>query len=163
MEKAYKEIIETIGEDVEREGLLRTPARAAKAFRELTSGYEQDPEEILGVTFKNENVGGSVTVKDIEFYSLCEHHMLPIIGKVDIEYVPREKVVGLSKLSRLVEVYARRLQIQERMTAQIADAIMKYTDAESVNVRVSGFHLCMAARGIQKQKATMITTAQRTR
>jgi GTP cyclohydrolase I len=158
--EAIKHIIEIIGDDPNREGLLDTPNRVSKSYKELFSGYSGNPKETLSRVFtcKNDEM---VILKDIEFFSTCEHHMIPFFGKVHIGYIPDGKVVGISKLARLVEVYARRLQIQEQMTDQIADAIVKYLAPKGVIVVVEATHLCMRARGVQKQNSTMITSAIR--
>jgi GTP cyclohydrolase IA len=147
---AIRVILQSIPEDAEREGLLETPERVAKAYKELFSGYDQDPEEILSKQFKQDGQG-KVAVKNIEFYSMCEHHMLPFFGTVDIEYIPNGKVVGLSKLPRLVQCFSRRLQIQENLTKQIADAIFDNLGCDWVSVRIRAEHFCMKMRGIQNQ------------
>jgi GTP cyclohydrolase IA len=151
-------ILKFIGEDPTREGLLDTPKRVVKAYSELFKGYTQDPKEILSRQF-TDGYDEMVILKDIEFYSFCEHHMLPFFGKVSIAYIPKGKVVGISKLARLVEVYSRRLQIQEKMTDQIAQAIYQELDAKGVGVYVKAKHFCMIARGIQKQNSEMVTNA----
>lgn len=159
-EQAVRTLLRWAGENPEREGLLKTPARVARAYKELFGGYETAPAEILGTVFKE--VGGykaPVLVKNIPFYSHCEHHMVPIIGKAHIAYLPKGGVVGLSKLARLVEVFARRLQTQETMTAQIAAALEENLQPRGVAVLLEAEHLCMAMRGVQKQGATTITTA----
>lgn len=157
----YKEILKIIGEDVTREGLHKTPMRAAKALAYMTRGYRQDPDEIInGAIFSHEG-SRMVVVKDIEFYSLCEHHILPFFGRVSVGYIPNGKTIGLSKLARLVDFYARRLQVQERMTAQICEIIMNKLDAKGVIVACTGQHLCMKMRGVEKQESltTTIETA----
>lgn len=157
----YKEILKIIGEDVTREGLQKTPMRAAKALAYMTRGYRQDPDEIInGAIFSHEG-SRMVVVKDIEFYSLCEHHILPFFGRVSVGYIPNGKTIGLSKLARLVDYYARRLQVQERMTAQICEIIMNKLDAKGVIVACTGQHLCMKMRGVEKQESltTTIETA----
>lgn len=152
-------MLQHIGEDPSREGLVETPHRVVKSWKELYGGYNMDPEVVLGKHFASDN-NEMVICKDIEFYSMCEHHILPIIGKVHIGYIPNGRVVGLSKLARLVEVYARRLQIQEQLTQQIADAIMKYIPGvKGVIVVVEAKHLCMCARGVNKQASLMTTSA----
>lgn len=153
-------LLQYIGEDPTRDGLKDTPKRFLKAWRFLTSGYNLSSSDLLSKTFKSD-YDEMVILKDIEFYSMCEHHMLPFFGKVHIAYIPNmksKKVVGISKLARLVEVYARRLQIQERMTSQIAGAIEKYLEAHGVAVYVEAQHLCMVARGVQKQNSKMLTS-----
>ncbi len=153
-------ILEGIGEDPSREGLVDTPERISRMYQEICGGYTQSAQEHLSKTF---TVGSSELVmeKDIPFYSLCEHHMLPFFGKVAIAYIPNGKVVGISKLARTVEVYARRLQIQENMTGEIADAIMEYLHPQGVMVCVQAEHLCMTMRGIKKPGAQTVTTAAR--
>lgn len=158
MEKQYAQIISGLGEDLNRAGLKDTPVRAAKAMRFLTRGYEQSLEEVVnGALFPSDN-SEMVLVKDIELYSLCEHHMLPFIGKAHVAYIPQGKVVGLSKIARIVDMYARRLQIQENMTKQIAEAIMSITDAAGVAVVVEAKHMCMMMRGVEKQNSSMKTS-----
>lgn len=155
----YKEILKIIGEDVTREGLQKTPMRAAKALAYMTRGYRQEPDEIInGAIFSHEG-SRMVVVKDIEFYSLCEHHILPFFGRVSVGYIPNGKTIGLSKLARLVDYYARRLQVQERMTAQICEIIMNKLDAKGVIVACTGQHLCMKMRGVEKQES-MTTTIE---
>ena len=150
-------ILEYIGEDPKREGLLDTPKRIIKSYRELFSGYKQDPKTILSRQF-TDSYDEMVVLKDIEFYSFCEHHILPFFGKVSIAYVPRGKVVGISKLARLVEVYSRRLQIQEKLTNEIAQAIFTELGAKGVAVYIKARHFCMIARGVNKQNSEMITS-----
>lgn len=155
---AYSTIIKGIGEDIDREGLVKTPERAAKAMTYLTRGYNQSLEEVLnGAVFESDNEE-MVIVKDIEFYSMCEHHLLPFIGRASVAYIPSGKVIGLSKVARIVDMFARRLQIQENMTKQIADAIMEVTDAQGVAVHLKAKHLCMMMRGVEKQNSEMSTS-----
>ena len=154
-------ILSYIGEDPNREGLLDTPKRIIKSWEKLFAGYNQKPEDILKTTFSDGSCNEMVILKDIEFYSTCEHHFLPFIGKISIGYIPNRKVVGISKLARLVEIYTRRLQIQERMTGQIADDIMKYIQAQGCMVICEAQHLCMTSRGVEKQKSIMVTSAIR--
>ncbi|MBB5538054.1 GTP cyclohydrolase I FolE [Rhizobium giardinii] len=158
-EEAVRVLLRWAGDDPQREGLLDTPARVAKAYKELFSGYELAAEDVLGRTF--EEVGGYddiVLVKDIPFYSHCEHHMVPIIGKAHIAYLPDGKVLGLSKIARVVDIYGRRLQTQETMTAQIARAIDETLQPRGVAVMIEAEHMCMAMRGVQKQGSTTLTT-----
>jgi GTP cyclohydrolase I len=154
----YQGIIEAIGEDAQREGLLKTPERAAKAIQFLTQGYESNPEEILLSARFKEDYKQMVIVKDIEIYSLCEHHMIPFIGKAHIGYIPNEYIVGLSKIPRVVEAYARRLQVQERLTTQIKNTINQTLNPLGVAVVIEAQHLCMAMRGVQKQNSVTTTS-----
>src|SRR6202166_5138889 len=154
-----RKILQTIGEDSERDGLRRTRERFEKAFRFLTSGYGQDPEKILNGAMFTVSYDQMVLVKDIEFYSLCEHHLLPFFGRCHVAYIPDKKVVGLSKIPRLVNMFSRRLQIQERLTAQIAEAIQKCIDPLGVGVVIEARHLCMIMRGVQKQRSEAVTSA----
>lgn len=157
----YKHIITHLGEDTQREGLLKTPERAAKAMQFLTQGYEQDPVEILkGAMFK-ESYQEMVIVKDIELYSLCEHHILPFFGKVHIAYIPNGYIVGLSKLPRIVDVFARRLQVQERLTEQVLDCINDTLKPQGVAVVIEASHMCMMMRGVQKQNSITTTSGFR--
>lgn len=158
MEKNFSEIISALGEDVEREGLLDTPKRAAKAMKFLTRGYQMSVDEVVNNAIFESDNDEMVIVKDIEMYSLCEHHLLPFIGKCHVAYIPQGKVVGLSKIARIVEIYARRLQIQENLTKQIAETILNVTDAAGVGVVVEAKHLCMMMRGVEKQNSTMTTS-----
>ena len=158
MEEHFSRIITEIGEDVSREGLLDTPKRAAKAFKFLNNGYDKTLEEVLNGAIFNADTEDMVIVKDIELYSLCEHHLLPFIGKCHIAYIPDGKVLGLSKLARIVDMYARRLQIQEKLTKQIADAVQVAIGAKGVAVVVEAKHLCMMMRGVEKQNSVMTTS-----
>lgn len=155
-----KEILKLIGENVEREGLEETPARVARMYEEIFAGYEVDPRDVLGVTFE-ENHQELVIVKDIVYYSQCEHHMAPFFGKVHIGYIPSGRIAGLSKLARLVEAVTRRLQVQERITSQIADIMDEVLDPEGVMVVVEGEHLCMCSRGVKKPGSKTVTSAVR--
>ena len=158
MEDSFRNLLEAIGEDPEREGLLRTPIRAAKAFEFLTNGYRQDLEEIVNNAIFSSEASEIVLVKDIELYSMCEHHLLPFIGRAHVAYIPNGKVIGLSKIARIVDVFARRLQIQEQLTVQIADALMKCLEPSGVGVVVEAKHLCMMMRGVEKQNSVMKTS-----
>jgi len=160
-EQTIKKVLEHIGEDPTREGLLKTPSRVAKALQFLTEGYHQDPKEILNQALFTSSNDEMVVVRDIEFYSMCEHHMLPIIGRVHVAYIPDGKVVGLSKIPRIVNVFARRLQIQEQMTEQIADAISETIKPKGVAVVVHARHMCMEMRGVQKINSTTVSSALR--
>src|SRR5579863_5150582 len=154
-----RKMLALIGEDPNREGLRRTPERFEKAFRYLTSGYRQDPEKLLNGAMFSVCYDNMVVVKDIELYSLCEHHLLPFFGKCHVAYIPNKKVVGLSKIARLVNMYARRLQIQERLTSQIAKALQEHLNPQGVGVIVEARHLCMVMRGVEKQNSTATTSA----
>jgi GTP cyclohydrolase I len=154
-----KTLLTEIGEDPEREGLLSTPTRVAKAYEFLTRGYQEDIDEVLNGAIFNEKYDEMVLVKNIDFYSLCEHHLLPFYGKVHVAYIPNGKIVGLSKIPRIVEVFARRLQVQERMTQQIADTIAKYLQPIGVAVVAEAFHMCMMMRGVEKQNSSATTSA----
>ena len=154
----YHEIIKLLGENPEREGLLKTPERVSKAMQFLMNGYEQDPEEILRSAMFTEDYRQMVIVKDIDFYSMCEHHMLPFFGKAHIAYIPNHKITGLSKIARVVEVFARRMQVQERMTTQIKECIQKTLEPMGVIVVIEAQHLCMQMRGVQKQNSITTTS-----
>lgn len=153
LEKNVRSIINEIGEDPNREGLLRTPQRVAKAYKFLTKGYNEDVEKLLNGAVFNEHYDEMVIVKDIDFFSLCEHHMLPFYGKCHIAYLPKGKIVGLSKLPRIVDMYSRRLQVQERMTREIGDMINKVLEPKGVAVVSEARHLCMMMRGVEKQNS----------
>jgi len=158
MENAYASLIRGVGEDLGRPGLLDTPKRAAKAFQYLCKGYTEDLNTLVnGAVFPSDN-DQIVLVKDIELYSLCEHHLLPFIGKAHVAYIPSGKVLGLSKVARIVDMFARRLQIQENLTKQIADAIQEVTDARGVAVVLEAKHMCMMMRGVEKQNSVMKTS-----
>jgi GTP cyclohydrolase I len=160
-EKAIRIILETIGENPDREGLVKTPQRVYQAFKYLTQGYTQNPKDVLNEALFNSKNDEMVVVKDIEFYSLCEHHLLPIIGKAHIAYIPDGKVVGLSKIPRMVNVFARRLQIQEEMTEQIADALMETISPKGVAVVLEARHMCMEMRGVEKICSYTVSSALR--
>ncbi|MCB1615481.1 MAG: GTP cyclohydrolase I FolE [Pseudomonadales bacterium] len=159
MKDAFSHIIEAVGEDLTRNGLVGTPERAAKAFRFLTRGYEQTLDEVINGALFDSDSNEMVIVKDIELYSLCEHHLLPFIGKCHVAYIPTGKVLGLSKVARVVDMYARRLQIQENLTTQIANTIRDVTGASGVAVIIEAKHLCMMMRGVEKQNSLMKTSA----
>jgi GTP cyclohydrolase I len=158
MEETFRNLLEAVGEDVHREGLVRTPVRAAKAFDFLTNGYRQDLEKIVNNAIFSSDASEIILVKDIELYSMCEHHLLPFIGRAHVAYIPNGKVIGLSKVARIVDVFARRLQIQEQLTVQIADALMKTLHPSGVGVVVEAKHLCMMMRGVEKQNSVMKTS-----
>ena len=158
-EDLYREILRRIGEDPNRDGLLRTPERVEKSMAHLTKGYQEDPHQLLRGALFDVDYDEMVIVKDVEMFSLCEHHMLPFFGKVHVAYIPKNKVVGLSKIARLVEVFSRRLQVQERMTRQIADAIQDAIAPQGVGVVIEARHLCMMMRGIEKQNSSTVTSA----
>jgi GTP cyclohydrolase I len=158
MEKYFTELLKAIGEDPNREGLKNTPKRAAKAFQFLTRGYEQSLEDITNKAIFTSNMSEMVMLKDIELYSLCEHHLLPFIGKCHVAYIPQGKIIGLSKLARIVDLYARRLQVQEKLTEEIAHAIMTVTNSKGVGVVIEAKHLCMMMRGVEKQNSVMKTS-----
>jgi GTP cyclohydrolase I len=158
MENHFKEIIASLGEDVNREGLRDTPRRAAKALKFLTQGYEQSLADIVNNALFVSDSDEMIIVKDIELYSLCEHHLLPFIGKCHVAYLPKGKIIGLSKIARLVDLYARRLQVQEKLTKQIAETVYDITGASGVGVIIEAKHLCMMMRGVQKQNSVMATS-----
>lgn len=157
--KHYHAILEGLGEDPQREGLLDTPMRAAKAMQYLCNGYENNLDEVVNNALFESSSEEMVIVRDIELYSLCEHHLLPFIGKAHVAYIPTGKVIGLSKVARIVDMYARRLQIQENLTRQIADAVMSVTQASGVGVVIEAKHMCMMMRGVEKQNSVMTSSA----
>ena len=159
MEEHWASIIKAIGEDLERPGLLDTPKRAASAFEFLTRGYGQSVDEVVNEALFPSESSEMILVQDIELYSLCEHHLLPFIGKCHVAYIPTGEVLGLSKVARIVDVFARRLQIQESLTTQIAETIMEVTQAEGVGVIIEAQHMCMMMRGVEKQNSLMKTSA----
>ena len=158
MEEYYREIIRQIGEDPQREGLRKTPQRAAEAMRFLTRGYDQDVAAVLNGAIFEEDIDDMIIVKDVEFYSLCEHHLLPFYGRIHVAYIPDGRIIGLSKIPRIVDVFARRLQVQERMTQQIAQAIESVLGPKGVGVVAHAAHLCMMMRGVQKQNSAAMTS-----
>jgi GTP cyclohydrolase I len=158
-EELMREILIRLGEDPDREGLTRTPERVHKAYEFLTRGYREDPEALLREALFTVSYDEMVIVKDIEMFSLCEHHMLPFFGKVHVAYIPNGKVIGLSKIPRLVELYSRRLQIQERLTTQIAETIQKTIEPQGVGVVIEARHLCMMMRGVEKQHSAAVTSS----
>ena len=158
MEQSFLGLLEAIGEDPTREGLLRTPSRAARAFEFLTAGYRQSLEELVNQAIFESEASEIVLVKDIELYSMCEHHLLPFIGKAHVAYIPDGKVIGLSKVARIVDMFARRLQIQENLSMQIADALMQTLHPRGVGVVIEAKHLCMMMRGVEKQNSVMTTS-----
>lgn len=159
MEQQFRQIIELIGEDLERDGLRDTPARAAKAFEFLNQGYQQNIDDVVNGALFDSECDEMVIVKDIELYSLCEHHLLPFIGKCHVAYIPSGKVIGLSKVARVVDMFARRLQIQEKLTQEIAQTIMDVTSAKGVGVIIEAKHMCMMMRGVEKQNSVMKTSS----
>jgi GTP cyclohydrolase IA len=159
IERLIRDLLKELGEDPSREGLERTPARVAKAYEYLTSGYDQNVEEVLNSALFTEEYDEMVVVKDIDYFSMCEHHMLPFFGKAHIAYMPSRKIVGLSKIPRLVEMYSRRLQVQERLTTQIAHTINDVLQPRGVAVVIEGLHLCMLMRGVEKQNSKAVTSA----
>jgi GTP cyclohydrolase IA len=160
-ESIIRRELELIGEDPERDGLLKTPSRVAKAMQFMTQGYQQDARTVIGDALFSESHNNMVMVRDIELYSMCEHHMLPFFGKAHIAYIPDGHIVGLSKLARVVDIYARRLQVQERMTEEIAQALTDVLKPKGVGVVIEAAHLCMMMRGVQKQNSKTVTSAVR--
>lgn len=159
IQEAVRTILISVGEDPDRDGLLKTPDRVARMYGELLEGYRVDPEKLINGALFDVDYQEMVLVRDIEFYSLCEHHMLPFIGKAHVAYIPNGKVLGLSKIPRIVDMFARRLQVQERMTQQIADFLMKALEPQGVAVVIEGAHMCAMMRGVKKANARMITSA----
>lgn len=159
LEGLFKELLEVIGEDPSREGLVKTPSRAAKAFLDFTHGYKQDLDTVLNQAVFTEEFEDMVVVRNIEMYSLCEHHLVPFFGTVHVGYIPNGKIVGLSKIARLVEMFSRRLQVQERLTHEVAQAIDDAINPRGVAVVIEARHLCMMSRGVEKQHSSMVTSA----
>ena len=159
MESAYRQIIQECGEDLERPGLLDTPKRAAKAMQFLTRGYQQNLDEVINNALFPSDSREMVIVKDIELYSMCEHHLLPFIGKAHVAYIPNGKVLGLSKIARIVDMFARRMQIQEQLTLEIAETVMEVTGCDGVGVIIEAKHMCMMMRGVEKQNSSMKTSS----
>lgn len=159
VKKLVTALLTEIGEDPKREGLMKTPSRMAKAYEFLTSGYKQEIEKVMNGAIFNEKYDEMVLVKNIDFYSMCEHHLLPFYGKVHLAYIPDGKIIGLSKIPRIVEVFSRRLQVQERMTQQIADTINKFLQPKGVAVVTEAYHMCMMMRGVEKQNSSATTSA----
>ena len=159
MEKEYKSIIEQLGENPNREGLLKTPERVAKSMKFLTSGYDINPDDLINQAIFHEEYSEMVLVKNIDIYSLCEHHMLPFFGKAHVAYIPNGKIVGLSKIPRVIDAYSRRLQVQERLTIEIRDCIQRTLEPKGVAVVIECCHMCMQMRGVQKQNAQTTTSA----
>jgi GTP cyclohydrolase IA len=158
MEEQIRHILKALGEDPDREGLVKTPSRVIQALTFLTQGYRQDPAKVINDALFTEDYEEMIVQRDIDFYSLCEHHLLPFFGKAHVAYIPHHKIVGISKLARLVDVYARRLQVQERLTNQIANIIMEKLDPLGVAVVIEAEHLCMRMRGVEKQNSMIITS-----
>ena len=161
LESLYTQILDNLNEDPSRKGLMRTPLRAAKALEFLTSGYHQDIDKILNKAIFDEDFDEMVIVKDIEFYSLCEHHILPFWGKCHVGYLPQKRIIGLSKIPRIVDMFARRLQVQERLTREIAEALQASLDPTGIGVVMEAQHMCMMARGVEKQASKMTTNTMR--
>ena len=160
IEGYVREILKHMGEDPDREGLLKTPYRVARAFEYLTKGYQQDPKEVINdAIFTEEDYSEMIVVKDIDFFSMCEHHILPFFGRANVAYIPDKRIVGISKVARLVDVYARRLQVQERITTQVANTIMEELNPLGVGVIITAEHLCMRMRGVEKQNSIVTTSA----
>lgn len=159
IDKQVRDILEWVGEDPDREGLQKTPGRVGRALEFLTKGYKEDPRAVIGDAMFTVNYSEMIIVKDIDFFSLCEHHLLPFFGRVHVAYLPGKKIVGISKVARMIECYARRLQVQERMTEQIASTLNEILDAAGVGVVVEAEHLCMRMRGVEKPNSVMVTSA----
>ena len=158
-EDCVRDILTTLGEDPDREGLRKTPSRVMRAYRFFTKGYNEDPRAVIGDAMFTEDYSEMIIVKDIDFFSLCEHHLLPFFGRVHVAYLPKGKIVGISKIARLVETYARRLQVQERMTDQIANTISEVLGAGGVGVVIEAEHMCMRMRGVEKPNSVVVTSS----
>ena len=158
MDEHYRKIIESVGEDVSREGLIKTPSRAARAFEFMTKGYKDNLQDIVNGAVFTSDTDEMIIIKDIELYSLCEHHLLPFFGKVHVGYIPKGKIIGLSKIARIVDMYARRLQVQENLTKEIAHSLKEVVGAHGVAVVIEAKHLCMMMRGVEKQNSSMKTS-----
>jgi len=159
IETSVVQILRQLGEDPEREGLVKTPARVARALQYLTKGYAEDPKTVINDALFTEDYSEMIVLKDLDFFSMCEHHILPFFGKANVAYIPKHHIVGISKLARLVDVYARRLQVQERLTTQIASMLMDELDPQGVAVVLRAEHLCMRMRGVEKQNSVVVTSA----
>ena len=160
IEGHVRNILKHMGEDPDREGLLKTPYRVARAFEYLTKGYQQDPKEVINnAIFTEEDYSEMIVVKDIDFFSMCEHHILPFFGRANVAYIPNKRIVGISKVARLVDVFARRLQVQERITTQVANTLMEELNPLGVGVIITAEHLCMRMRGVEKQNSIVTTSA----
>lgn len=159
IENSVRDILKSLGEDPEREGLVKTPSRVERSLRFLTKGYDEDPRAVIGDAMFTEEYSEMIIVRDIDFYSLCEHHMLPFFGRAHVAYIPKGKIVGISKIARMVDTYSRRLQVQERMTHQIATTLEEVLGARGVGVVVEAEHMCMRMRGVQKQNSVVVTSA----
>ncbi len=159
IEKPVREILRLLAEDPEREGLVKTPQRIARALAHLTKGYAEDPKTVINEALFTEDYSEMIVVRDIDFFSLCEHHLLPFFGRANVAYIPKNKIVGISKIARLVDVFSRRLQVQERMTTQIAHTLMEELDPQGVAVVLRAEHLCMRMRGVEKQNSAVVTSA----
>ena len=159
IEKSVTDILTALGEDPAREGLARTPLRVAKSLEYLTKGYKEDPKTVINGALFVEDYSEMIVLRDLDFFSMCEHHMLPFFGKANVAYIPRHHIVGISKLARLVDIYARRLQVQERMTTQVANLLMEELEPLGVGVVIRAEHLCMRMRGVEKQNSSVVTSA----
>jgi GTP cyclohydrolase I len=159
IEAAVTQVLRQIGEDPQREGLVKTPERVARALEYLTKGYDEDPKKVINGALFVEDYSEMIVLRDIDFFSMCEHHILPFFGTAHVAYIPKHRIVGISKLARLVEVYSRRLQVQERLTTQVANMLMEELDPQGVGVVLRAEHLCMRMRGVEKQNSVVVTSA----